>query len=188
MSLSILIIIFASDIILGLISIALAKNKNRKDKVYIDTFVVNVKGLLDPQASKKAKNGNKDYILRNYQEASRITGEYEYNCPISEFGAALSFDNPIDPSLFVRIDSERIKFNGEKDREIDQLNKQRFNPFNLLYRGVELVTNFVFGYFISKVNTEFNHEQNKVWRAINLIITIVGSLASILSYFHQILQ
>lgn len=188
MSLSTLIILFASDIILGLISIALAKNKIRKDKIYIDTFVVNVKGLLDSKASKKAKNDNKDYILRNYQEASRITDEYEYNCPISEFGAALSFDNPIDPSLFVRIDSERIKFNGEKDREIDQLNKQRFNPFNLLYRGVELVTNFVFGYFISKVNTEFNHEQNKAWRAINSIITIVGSLASILSYFHQILQ
>ena len=152
MSLSTLIIIFASDIILGLISIALAKYKIRKDKIYIDTFVENVIGLMNPKASKKAKHGNTDYVLRNYQEASRI------------------------------------KFNGEIDREIDQLNKQRFNPFNLLYRGVELVMNFVFGYFISKVNTEFDHEQNKAWRTINSIITIVGSLASILSYLHQILQ
>lgn len=187
MSLTTLIIVFASDIILGLISIALAKRKIRKDKDFIDTFVGNVMGLLDPKASKKTKNGNIENILRNYKEASRIIGEDEYYCPITEFGVALSFNNPIDQSLFVQIDSERVGFNGEKDRETEILNKQQFNPFNLLYRGVELVTNFVFGYFISKVNTEFNHEQNKVWRTINSIITIVGSFASILSYLKQIL-
>lgn len=188
MSLTTLIIVFVFDIILGLISIALAKRKIRKDKDYIDAFVRNIMGLIDPKASKNVKNQNINNILRNYQEASRVIGETFSNDPIAVFGVNLSYDNPIDQSLFIRIDSERIEFNGEKDREIERLNQQRFNLIILIYRGVELVMNFVFGYFISKVNTEFNHEQNKTWKLLNSIITIVGSVASILSYLYQILQ
>ena len=187
MSLITLIIVFACDIILGLISIAWAKCKIRKDQDYINTFVEKVMCLLDPKASKYTKNESIDYILENYNEASNIIGEDMYKMPISEFGVNISYDNPIDESLFIRIDSEWREFNGAKRREIKKLNKQRFNPFNLLYRGVELVMNFVFGYFISKINSEFNHEQNKAWKLFNSIITIVGSIASILSYLHQIL-
>lgn len=188
MSFTTLIIIFGSCILLGILSIYLAKREIKKDIEYINTFVNCVLGLLDPKASTKTQNLRIDYILKNYIEASRIIGENVYIAPITELGANLSNNNQIDESLFFRIDAERKEFNGAKEREIININKQRLNPFKLLYRGVELVMNFVLGYFISRINSDFDHERNKIWRFLNCMITLFGSLASIYSCLHQILQ
>lgn len=144
-------------------------------------------GLAKNNTTKNGFLAHRDYILKNYQEVSNIFNEDVYFFPVSEFGTALSYGNPIDPSLFIRIDSKRIEFLGQKEREIKQLNKQHFNPFVLLYRGVELVTNLVIGYFIRKVDSGFDHENNKTWKAINTILAVLGSLASIYSCVKQLL-
>ena len=41
--------------------------------------------------------------------------------------------------MYTRIAASRIEFGGAKDKENARLTKQLFNPFILLYRGVELV-------------------------------------------------
>lgn len=175
MALLTVVIIFAVCIILGEISIVLAKNEIRKNCEYLDTFVNHMAGLAKNNMTQKEFHAHREYILKNYKEVSNIFNEDVYVCPVSEFGAALSYGNPIDQALFTRIDSESIEFTGRKVREIKQLNKQHFNPFVLLYRGVELVTNVVIGYFIRKVDSDFDYENNKTWKAINTILTVLGS-------------
>lgn len=186
MSLLTVIIIFAVCILLGEISIWLAKSEIRKNCNYIDTFVNHMVGLVKNNITQKEFQAHREYILKNYKEVSNILNEDVYVCPVSEFGAALSFGNPIDPTLYTRIDSKKIEFTGQKEREIKQLNKQHFNPFILLYRGVELMTNFVIGYSIRKIDPDFDHENNKTWKAINTILTVLGSLASIYSCVKQL--
>ena len=187
MSLLTVIILFVGCIILGEISVVLAKYVIRKNREYIDTFVNHMWGLAKNNSTQKDFLAHTEYILKNYQEVSNILKEDVYICPVNEFGTALSYDNPIDPALYTRIDSEKIEFSGQKEREIKQLNKQYFNPFILLYRGVELVTNYVIGYFIRKIDSDFDHENNKTWKATNTILTVLGSLASIYSCVNQLL-
>ena len=183
MTLLTVILIFIGTILLGILSVVLSKAKLRKDCKALDSFCDHVAGLLIQNAKQEEINTHLAYILENYQEASDIAGEDVYNSPISQLGATIANGNPVDTNLYTRIAAERIKYGGSLKRRIKKLNSHFYNPFVLLYRGVELVMNFVFGYIISKFNPDFDHERNTIWKIINVIVTFLGSIASIVSLF-----
>lgn len=182
---SIALIILVSIVLLGVLSVILAKCKIRKDKKSFDDFISHLEGLTEENLKDQEAISHIQYILENYKEVSNIARESLYKDPILKFGTSLSFQNPMNIDLIPRIEAERVEFEGEKKRENKRLTLQFFNPFILLYRGVEIVMNFVFGYIISKFNPDFNPEKSAVWKVLNIIITVFGSVASIISLIFK---
>ena len=185
MSLLSIILIFGVTILMGVLSVVLSKVKIRKECKYFETFVEHVTCFFSPKSSQKNVSEQINYILENYQEVSHLAGEDEYVSPISKLGATLANGNSIDSNLHTRIVASKIKFDGAKDREDKQLSWQFFNPFTLLYRGVELVMDFMFGYIIRKFNPGFDRETSIVWKVLNALITVLGSVASIISFLNH---
>lgn len=185
MSLSALIIFFASLLILGVLSIVVKLcgiNRDRKD---VRLFVDKVAELKDCESSRKDPTECITFILANYQEVSTTIGEDEYKMPVYKLGSGLSYQLPIDAALYGQIAAEQIEYLGATHREIHRLKCQFCNPFILLYRGVELIMEVVFGYIIRKFKPSFNPESDTAWKIISTVITFVGSLASILSYLQS---
>ena len=185
MSLSSLIIFFASLLLLGVISIIVRLGGINRDRKDIRLFVEKVAKLKDAELSRKDPTEWVTFILANYQEVSRTIGEDEYKMPVYKLGADLSYQRPIKSSLYGQIAAEEIEFIGTTSREIKKLKCQFCNPFILLYRGVELIMDIVFGYIIRKFKPSFNPERDTVWKIINVVITFVGRIVSILSYFQS---
>lgn len=185
MSLFALIFFFASLLILGVISIVVKLcgiNRDRKD---VRLFVNRVADLKDCESSRKDPTECVTFILANYQDVSTTIGEDGYKMPVYKLGSALSYQRPIDSAIYGQIAAEEVEFIGTTSREIKKLKCQFCNPFILLYRGVELIMDIVFGYIIRKFKPSFNPESDTAWKIINAVITFVGSLTSILSYFQS---
>ncbi len=183
MSRLVLFIVFGGVIFLGILSVIIAKHRIKNERKSLDVFVDHVYGLLGSKEVEDNVSEHINYILEHYSAVSRFVGEEIYNAPITELGSHLSNCRGINNSLLPRIGAERMKFNGEKDREIRKLNLQLVNPFTLLYRGVELVMQVVFGHIIEKFNPDFDQDNSTCWKIINSIITVLGSIASIVTYF-----
>lgn len=184
MSICTLIIIFGGCILLGITSVILEKKKNLKAKEKVDNFLSYVKTYCTDYTSQQTKTEAKAYILKNYETISNdIVNETIYNNPIYEFGTELSYCKPIDTTTYDRINNKIIEYYGSFQREKERLTKHFYNPFLLLYRGVEFLMNLIFGYFITKYKPEFNKGMG--WKIFNIIITILGSITSILSYFKN---
>lgn len=182
MSLLVLILILGGGVLLGAISVILAKIRIKQEREGLNTFLDHARGLFLPTEDNDAKSNHIHYILEHYQNVSKIVGEGIYKSPILELGSKLSYARPIDNDLYARIVAISIEYGGEKEREIKQLNRQFFNPFTLLYRGVELVMFFVFGHIIRKFKPDFNQDNSTIWKVFNTLITILGSVASIASF------
>ena len=184
MSIISLIVFFGALLILGIIGVVVEKKKIITQKNYVSDFVNKADELNRTISENADPTESITYILEHYQEVSNVMGEGAYKMPVYKLGSSLSYQNPVDPRLFTQIVAEEIEFNGAKDREIGKLKNQLFNPFVLLYRGVELVMDVIFGYIIRKFYPKFTPDNSTVWKVINAFITIVGSFASILSYLQ----
>lgn len=183
MSLTALILVFASLIAVGVISVFVAMRKIAAQKEYVSTFVEHAISLLDESTQHQDKSEQKNYVLANYQEVSYTVGEELYKKPMYEIGSCISYQNPLDSRLSAQIVAEQIEYNGEVERKKKALKAQLCNPFTLLYRGVECIMDFVFGYIIRKFNPHFNPANSKVWQIISTLVALAGSIASILSFF-----
>ena len=184
MSLVSLILFFVALLILGVFSVVIEIKRIKVQKKYVEDFV----NKADELNQTVSKNSNPTeyitYILEHYQEVSDVMGEGAYKMPVYKLGSSLSNLNPVEPRLFAQIVAEEIEFKGAKDREKRKLKHQLLNPFILLYRGVELVMDVMFGYIIHKFNPKFSPDSSMAWKVINTFLTIAGSIASILSYLH----
>lgn len=179
MTITILAITLGGCIILGIVSVKLDQVKIKKNIKYVNKFLSYIeeyyKGNTEPQIC--------NYIIGNYKVVSKIIGEKIYKDSICNFGTALSYCNPIEHNLYYRIYNETIEFTVEKDIEYKHLYKKYINPFELFYRGVELLTNLMFGYIIRKFNPKFNPNESTIWKVLNCIIAILSCIVSILSFF-----
>ena len=184
MSLISLIILFSSLLSLGIISIILDICKVNRDKKDVRFFVEHVTVLKNYAASQEDTTASITYILANYQEVSNIFGEGPNRMPVFNLGRSLSSHQFINHSLYTQVIAEEIEFLGAKVRETRKIRLQLLNPFVLIYRGVELIMGFAFGYIICKFNPEFKPARSITWQIINTLLAIAGSTASILSYFN----
>jgi len=186
MSLITLIAFFVILIMLGIIDVIVEIKKIDVQKRHVGEFCKECCDL------NKALSNNTDpvvsisYILKHYQAISDIIGESLYKSPVLELGSAISYQNPVDPKLFVRVMTEQVEFEGLMARKLKKLKLHFFNPFILLYRGVELVMMITFGYIIQKFNPKFNSDNSIIWKVINALLTIGGSIASILAYVQTL--
>lgn len=182
MSLTTLIVFFVILLMLGIIDIIVEVKKIDVHKRRVGEFCKKCCSLNEALSNDTDPVASISYILKHYQEISDIMCEGFYQSPVLELGSAISYQNPVDPKLFVRILTEEVEFDGRMVRKSKNLKLQFFNPFILLYRGVELVMMITFGYIIQKFNPKFNSDNSIIWKVINTLLTIGGSIASILSY------
>lgn len=184
MSLVSLIFFFVILLILGVVGVVIEIKRIGVQKKYVENFVNKADELNRTVSEDSNPTECIIYILEHYQEVSDIIGEGAYKMPVYKFGSSLSYQNPVDPRLFTQIVAEEIEFQGAKDREKRKIQHQLLNPFILLYRGVELVMDVMFGYIILKFNPKFSPDSSTTWKIINTLLTIAGSIASVLSYLH----
>lgn len=184
MSIIALISFFGILLMFGLSHLTSTIKNIRTQKDYVRLFVAKTKELDSSLRNNTDASSAIHYILSNYLEVSNILEESQYKCPVLRLGTSISFGNSVDPNFFIQISAEQIEFEGSKEREERLLKKQIYNPFILLYRGVERIMDFVLGYIIRKFNPKFKPDSSTLWKVINTIITIVGSVTSVLSYLN----
>lgn len=184
MSLSALIIFFASLLILGVISIVVKLCKINRDRKDVQLFVDKVAELKKCESSRTDPTECITFILATYQEVSTTIREEGNKMPVYTLGTDLSFQRPIEHSLYGQIAAEEVEFIGTTTREKKRLKCQLCNPFILLYRGVELIMDIVFGYIIRKINPEFNPDDSSLWKSIIGIVSFIGSVVTIISYIQ----
>lgn len=182
MSLITLIAFFVILIMLGIIDVIVEIKKINVQKRRVGEFCKQCCDLNEALSNNTDPEASILYILKHYQEISDIMGESLYKSPVLELGSAISYQNPVDPKLFVRILTEEVEFEGLMARKLKKQKLQFFNPFILLYRGVELVMMITFGYIIQKFNPKFNSDNSIIWKAINAFLTICSSMITILTY------
>lgn len=182
MTLLTLILLFGITMLLGVLNIVIAKYRIKTDREKVEVFLAHVNKFIGPDAKQNNQGKNIQYILANYHDVATIIDEDIYNCPIAQLGTQLSLNTPLDSDLWPRIVAKVVEYDGEKTRENIKLTKQFFHPFVLIYRGVELVMDFVFGYLIRKFDPGFKPENNTLWKVINAVLSVAGSLCSILSF------
>lgn len=185
MSLVSLILIWGTFVLLGEISMVIEKRAIRKNIEDINEFVDHTDALMNRSISVQEASMHISYILENYHFISRIINESMYKNPIMKLGSALSYGNRVHSSLHTQIVAEKIEFNGAKGRELVQLTKKQFNPFTMLYKGVELVMFVVFGYIIRRFKPDFNPYKSNVWKVLNAGLAVLGSITSILSFLSH---
>ena len=186
MSLITLIVYFAIFLMLGIIDVIVERNNIKVQTKRVGEFCKQCCDLNEALSNNTDPVVSITYILKHYQEISDVIGESLYKSPVLELGSTISYQNPVDPKLFVRIMTEEVEFDGLMERKLRKLKLQFFNPFILLYRGVELVMMITFGYIIQKFNPKFNSDNSIIWKVLNAFITFVGSIASILSYVQTL--
>ena len=182
MTLLTLTLLFGITMLLGVINIVIAKCRIKTDKEKVEAFLAHVNHFIGPDARQRNQGKDIQFILANYHEVATIIDEGIYNCPITQLGTQLSLNTTLDSDLWPRILAEVVKFDGKKTNENIKLTKQFFNPFVLIYRGVELVMDVMFGYLIRKFTPGFKPENNALWKIINVVLSVAGSLCSILSF------
>ena len=185
MSLLTIVGIFVVIIVLGILNVISAIRTNESNIGYFDDFIKNSYVLMNSKNNDENYSKHVVYILQNYSELSNIVDESSYNMPIYNIGRVIANGNTLSPLLYNNMVSEFIEYRGLMSRENKKLKSQILNPFILLYRGVESVMNYMFGYIITKFNKDFQPDKSTIWKVLNTIITIVGSIITIFSYINQ---
>lgn len=171
-------------LLLGIANILWNAKSVIDDKKSIDNFLNNLEILLSKY--KKQENAPEEihYFMAHGNEVSALMGEDYYNSPI------LTMMNQLrDGIMFTFEDEGRKVLLNEPSvatiyvKKLKSLLWQLANPFIWFYRGVEVISFVVLGYFI---NTGSITYRSKAWTVFNSLLSVVASIVTIISFYLQI--
>lgn len=175
-----IIIIVCSIILLGIIEIFIKLYEIKKKQNTLIEFMNNLSLLIDKLNKEEDCNDEVTYVLAKGNDVSKIAEESVYNMPILGLKSAIQYHRTNE--IFDKagaIDANFIKQEESFKNLHNKILKGILNPFTLFYNGVELIMRIVFGYIISKFNSDFDFDGN-AWKYTNAIISLLGAIASIL--------
>ena len=124
-------------------------------------------------------------VLKTYSDVSDYLNESTYNNPALSLATSLKYNNLTLQELqnhYSNLCGNAISREEYLKKEIGKYKCYFFNPFVLFYEGVEAMLLYTVGYIIKMLYHDFNDEQ-KGWKIFVAIISICGSIASIVSLF-----
>ena len=176
------IIIIIIILILGIISVVLEIRNidSQYDRVF--EYSSHLRELIKKANKKQNYNFEKIRVIALSSDVIHIFDD-GYSYYVYHLSSDLSQDN-------VRGVLNQVDFIGKAEIETYyRLNKEKnklrstfINPFTLFYRGIGFILRYVFGYFIELFDKEFDYN-GKLWKTINLIITLLASIITILGFF-----
>lgn len=125
------------------------------------------------------------YVLKTYDDVSNYLSETTYNHPVLSMATSLKYKKITLQELqnyYSIFYGNAISREEHLKKEIVKYKYYFFNPFVLFYEGVEAMLLYTVGYIIKMLYHDFNEEQ-KGWKIFVAIISICGSIASIVSLF-----
>ena len=125
------------------------------------------------------------YIFKNYEDVSEYLDESMYNNPASSIAISLKHRNLTLRELqnhYSKLYGNAISREEYFNKTIAKHKGYFFNPFALFYEGVEAILLYTIGYLIKLVYQDFSEEQ-KSWKVFVTIVSLAGSIASIVSLF-----
>lgn len=125
------------------------------------------------------------YIFKNYEDVSDYLDESMYNNPALSIAISLKHRNLTLRELqnhYSKLYGNAISREEYFNKAIAKHKGYFLNPFVLFYEGVEAILLYTIGYLIKLVYQDFNEEQ-KGWKVFVTIVSIAGSIASIVSLF-----
>lgn len=182
-TMEIVIIILCSVILLGAIYniVKIRRMKNAIQSIY--DFCEQVALMIDKF------NGDFTlqavYIFKNYNDVSNYLDESIYNNPATSIAISLKHKNLTLRELqnhYSKLYGNAISREEYFKKTIAKHKGYFFNPFALFYEGVEAILLYTIGYLIKLVYQDFSEEQ-KSWKVFVTIVSLAGSIASIVSLF-----
>lgn len=183
---TIIYIILIIILLLGVIHILYDVRETTRKQESINTFL----GVLDKFITKYKENKNNSkevgIIMADGEEISKYMGEDAFSSPI------LTIQEQIRNKITFTIEEEVHKVFCNAPQALNQLEKikkstrlQLLNPFIWFYRGVEVLSYIILGYFINTGSIEY---RGKAWNAFNTIFTLITGFATLIGLYLQITQ
>lgn len=179
----VVIIALCSVILLGAVYniVKIRRMKNSIKSIYdfckqVALMIDNFNGDYNSQAV---------YIFKNYEDVSDYLDESLYNNPALSIALSLKNRNLTLRELqnnYSKLYGNAVSREEYFNKTIAKYKGYFFNPFALFYEGVEVILLYTIGYLIKLVYQDFSEEQ-KGWKVFVTIVSIAGSIASIVSFF-----
>ena len=179
MSTTLSIVIINSIIILGVIQILRVRSNIRKDVAFMYEYCEKLKKLYDKIGTSESCNEEVLFIISHSKKMSSIMDESVFHMPILKLSNNLQHKQISSViSSIEKVGADFVK-REEYFKELQSKTiRQIYNPFTLFYCGIELLMHIIFGYLITKIDADFNFK-GKTWQGINIIISLLGGVASI---------
>lgn len=181
-----LIIIITSLILVGIITFIIELKSIRKIQDDILQFRNNVIEFYNKNV--KGKNSNKEwhYILSNYKKVFRLMLPHCYQPSTYDIVISAMNNNTRDLANNVSLlEKEVVSTIAEYEIEFKKILSQWWNIFSHFFRGICVALRIVFQYPIKLINPQFDFK-SRGWNIFCAIISIIGSIASICSFFSLI--
>ena len=187
MTTSLIIIVFCSILVLGILNIVInlfkLLNQNLKLVKYLD--------IVNALSTKTSRNSREDiteealWVLSNTDVIEQIVAPPIVN-PIHELKNNVVANNSIGiHSTSTRLSREIVSWIARIDHKRSSMRWQLLNPFTWFYRGVELILMIVVGYPIKQFNPDFDFE-GKPWKLVSLLFTLISGFSSIAGLWYTI--
>lgn len=133
------------------------------------------------QANKGVPSVIVEHLLADGAEVSKLMGENYYADPVNKFYTAIQYGNYRDSLRYIPIIVGRTpNYEKEANKAIKETEFMLLNPFIWFYRGIEVLVYIVLGYFVKNETIIY---RGKFWNTLNLIISLLGGIASIIGLF-----
>lgn len=169
-------------LLLGIIHILYDIYAQKRDFNKVSSYVYDVaKYSKCLQANKNVPNNILEHILADGREVSQKMGESIYVDPVTKFYTAIQYGHYQDSLKYIQNIFGRVpNYEKEAKSAIKRTWLMLLNPFIWFYRGVEVLILIVLGYFVKNDTIVY---RGKFWNTLNLIISLLGGIASIIGLF-----
>lgn len=177
-----LVIIVITILILGIVSVVVEIREIELRYDQICEYSTHLRTLINKANKKQDYNFEKVRVIALSSDVINIFDD-SYSYYVYQLSSDLAQDNVKGVLNFAdAIGKAEIETYCRLNKEKHQLKYIFINPFTLFYRGIGFILRYVFGYVIELFNKDFDYE-GRSWKIINLIVTLIASIFTILTFF-----
>lgn len=178
------IIVLVAILILGVVHIIYDIICITRQEQKVEEFTQILQKFIAKHKANKDNSKEVAIIMAHGEDISRIMGEDEYNSPV------IAIQCQIRNNITFSIEDEVRKVYCNAPQAMKRLsdNKratyiQMINPFIWFYRGVEVLSYIMLGYFVNTGTIEY---RGKAWNAFNTFFTLLTGIATLVGLYLQI--
>lgn len=178
------ITILFTILILGVVHIIYDIICITRQELKVKEFIQILQKFIAKHKANKDNSNEVAIIMAHGEDISNLMEEDEYNSPIIAIQCQIrnnitfTIEDEVR-KVFCNAPQAMKRFNDNKRATYLQL----FNPFIWFYRGVEVLSYIVLGYFVNTGTIEY---RGKAWNAFNTFFTLLTGLATLIGFYLQI--
>ena len=181
MNTTLLIIIIVVVLVLGVVSVLVDIYERGAKQRKINEYTEQVASFWSKYQKNEDFASEATYIIAQSHEISAIFNDALH--PTLTLASRLANNGLYGIEKYINeIGQNEIQTNQRLNNEKRAIFKQLWNPFTLFYRGIGFILRYVFGYLIEMFDSDFDFE-GRVWKTINIIVTLIASIFTIMIFF-----